>query len=239
MAGWMVDRLGRKFTLIFTSIPFMIGWSQIFFGSTVQNLYVARVLTGISSGIVVVVCPLYISETATKDKRGFLGSGVQLSITVGILLVYVLGANNSYTSLAAVGLVIPVIAAVMTMRIPDTPRFYLLRNRQQDAANALKYLRGPHADVQDEVRDIQESMDSDEQVVWTELFTKPEMLQPLKVAMGLMFFQQFSGINVVMFYAGSIFNSAGLGESGNMATIMLGAVQVSEYLFRKISSSAD
>ena len=204
----------------------MIGWSQIYYGGTVNNLYLGRVFTGIASGIVTVVCPLYIAETATKEKRGFLGSGVQLSITVGILLVYVLGYYCDYKRLAAIGIIIPAIAAVMTLRIPETPRFHLLRNKKQEAVNALQYLRGAHADVEDEIRDIQESMDSEEKVSWTELFKKPEMFKPLKIAMGLMFFQQFSGINVVMFYTVSIFESAGFKENGSFVTMIIGAVQV-------------
>ena len=226
IAGWMTEKFSRKFTLIFTSIPFMIGWCQIYYGGTVNNLYLGRVLTGIGSGIVTVVCPLYIAETATKEKRGFLGSGVQLSITIGILLVYVLGYYCDYKRLAAIGIVIPAVAAVMTLKIPETPRFHLLHNKKQEAINALQYLRGTHADVEDEIRDIQESMDSEEKVSWTELFKKREMFQPLKIAMGLMFFQQFSGINVVMFYTVSIFESAGFKENGSFATMIIGAVQV-------------
>ena len=221
----MTEKYGRKFTLLFTAIPFMIGWGQIYYGGTANNLYLGRILTGIGSGIVTVVCPLYIAETATREKRGFLGSGVQLSITVGILLVYLLGNYYDYKNLAAIGIIIPVIAAVMTVRIPETPRFHLLHNKKQDAINSLKYLRGPHADVEDEIRDIEESMDSDEKVSWRELFKKSEMFQPLKIAMGLMFFQQFSGINVVMFYSVSIFEKSGNGN-GSFVTIIIGAVQV-------------
>ncbi len=218
--------MGRKFALIFTALPFLLGWSQIYFGGGVFVLYSGRVLTGVGCGMVAVVGPMYVSETATKEKRGLLGTGIQLSITVGILLVYLLGIYNSYETLAAVGIVIAILAAAMTLRIPDTPRFLLLRNRTQEAVNALKFLRGAHADVEEEVRDIQECMESDEKVTWTEIFTKPEMWQPLKIAMGLMFFQQFTGINAVMFYTTSIFDKAGMADNGSYATTLIGFVQV-------------
>ena len=74
--------------------------------------------------------PLYIAETATKEMRGTLGSGVQLAITVGIFLVYVLGGWLGFRSLAACGFVIPIISVLLIMRIPETPRFCLIsRNK--------------------------------------------------------------------------------------------------------------
>ncbi len=225
LAGFLAEKVGRKYCLISTTLPFIIGWGSIFSGSDVSFLYFGRLLTGVGSGMCTVACPLYIAETSPTELRGMLGSGVQLGVTVGILLVYLLGIPLGWRALAAVGLLLPIVAVVFSLRIPETPRYFLLKGRKQDTLKTLAWLRGPGVDIEDECRDIEESLDPDDTMSWSE-FKKPELLQPLKVAVGLMFFQQFSGINVVMFYTVSIFESAGYGKKGTLATVLIGIVQV-------------
>ena len=72
----------------------------------------------------------------------------------------------------------------------------------------------------------QEGLDADQTVDWMDLLRRPELRQPLKVAVALMVLQQLTGINVVMFYTVAIFQSAGFGEKGQLAGVMVGAVQV-------------
>ena len=225
VAGWLVEKFGRRGALFLTMFPFLLGWVLICFGNGITVLYVGRLLTGFGGGMVTVVSPMYIAETCPKELRGMLGSGVQLSITLGILLVYALGVSFSWRNLAMVGIVIPIVAIFFAMRIPETPRYYLLRGRKKDALKSLTALRGDNYDVNDECRDIEESLDVDTQFSWSE-FKKPELYQPLIVSVGLMVFQQFMGINVVMFYTVSIFRSAGFGESSEKATLVIGVVQV-------------
>jgi SP family facilitated glucose transporter-like MFS transporter 8 len=124
------------------------------------------------------------------------------------------------------GLALPFITAVMVLRIPESPRFLVTNGRRQEALRALSWLRGPHVDVEDECHDIEESFDPSDKMTLSELFSKRELFLPLKVSVGLMIFQQFSGINVVMFYTVSIFESAGFKENATMATVFIGAVQV-------------
>lgn len=224
-AGWMVDRLGRRVTLMISSLPFLIGWLAISFGESLLVLYTGRVLTGLGSGMVCVVSPLYIAETSTKELRGMLGSGVQLFITIGILLVYSLGLAISWRGLALIGAIIPVVAALMTFRVPETPRYLLNTNQKSEALRSLLWLRGTSSTAEEECRDMEENTDIDEKTAWSE-FRKPELFRPLFVSVMIMIFQQMSGINVVMFYTVSICQSAGFSYTSGLATVLIGAVQV-------------
>ena len=227
IAGWLVDRFGRKISLMCIAFPFIVGWFTIMLSDSVHFLCIGRLLTGVGSGMVTVISPMYIAEISTKEYRGMFGSGVQLAITLGILLVYALGLSFQWRTLAFVGLTIPVLSIFLVLRVPETPRYFLKSGRRQDALRALDWLRGPHHDIEDECRDIEESLDVDTSstVSWSE-FKKPELMKPLTVSMGLMALQQLSGINVVMFYTVSIFQSAGYKENGEMATVMIGMCQV-------------
>ena len=224
LAGWMMEKQGRKGTLLFSTLPFLVGWILIGIGSTENMLHLGRVFTGFSSGIVTVVAGVYVAETAPKEVRGMFGSGVQLGITIGILLVYSLGLFLDWQALAWVGSLPAVAGILITLRIPDTPRYYLVHNQRQNAVKALSWLR-KLADVEEECSDIEESLPNPDDVFsWSE-FTKPQLLRPLQVSLGIMIFQQFSGINVVMFYTVSIFKSAGFKQS-ELATVLVGAAQV-------------
>lgn len=101
-----------------------------------EILHLGRLITGVGSGMVCVASPLYIAEVSPKDRRGLLGSGVQLGVTVGILLVYTLGLFLTWLPLALVGALPALVGLALTSRIPETPRFYLMKG---DKAGALRY----------------------------------------------------------------------------------------------------
>ncbi|XP_033757519.1 solute carrier family 2, facilitated glucose transporter member 8-like [Pecten maximus] len=223
-AGYCIERFGRKFTITLSSIIFATGGMIIANANYVSSLYIGRFLVGWASGQTTVCVPVYIAEIATKSLRGFLGSCVQLSVTIGILMAYMGGMTLGWSRLAVVGSV-PALATIIAMYfLPETPRWLLMKNRRQAALSALSNIRGPHAAVEEECRDIEEGLDNQESFSFAE-FQKPELLRPLCISLAIMAFQQFSGINAVMFYTVSIFNSAGFKKSAE-ATVIIGAVQV-------------
>ncbi|CAH1790249.1 unnamed protein product [Owenia fusiformis] len=230
--AFVMEKYGRKRALIFTSIPFICGWSFISAGMNVTTFYIGRILCGMGCGMIMSCTPVYISEMAPKEIRGALGTCVQLSVTFGIMFVYVCGMYVSWRQLANIGIVAPLLSFLLMLFMPETPRWYALKNRKQDALKVLTWLRGPESDIEDEYRDIEDSMDPNETMSWRE-FKRPELYQPLKAAIGLMIFQQMTGINIVMFYTVTIFESAGF-KNGNQSTVIIGAVQVIGTLFSSL-----
>lgn len=122
---------------------------------------------------------------------------------------------------------LPVPFLLLMFLIPETPRWYVSRGREENARKALQWLRGREADVEPELKGIVKShTDSERHASKSALLDlmKKSNLKPLAISLGLMFFQQFSGINAVIFYTVSIFKDAGSTIDENLCTIIVGVV---------------
>jgi len=203
-AGWFVQHRGRKTTMFTSAIPFLSGWVLIYMGTTVEVLCIGRFLTGVGCSVSIVSVIMYIAETASKDLRGALGSGVQLAIAFGILLVYVLGLSFNWRELALIGTTIPVLAFVLGLRSPESPRFLLDTGRKGEAIATLTWLRGSAVIAEEECRDMEEAS-SGTRAPLVDLIRRPELFNPLMIGVMVMVFQQFTGINAVIFYTVTIF----------------------------------
>ncbi|XP_787337.4 solute carrier family 2, facilitated glucose transporter member 8 [Strongylocentrotus purpuratus] len=228
VAGFLLQCGGRKLTIMATGIPFITGWVLIGTASNehVINLYCGRILTGMGCGMACLAVPNYIAEVAPPNLRGFLGSSFQVAVTIGILLVYCLGIPITYSWLALTGAALTALLVVTVVMVPETPRYLLMKRLKNQAMLVLRRLRGPMVDVEFECREIEDALGaSDDKFRWSE-FSRPYLYKPLLISLVLMFVQQFSGINAVMFYTVSIFESAAPSLDPNVATVIVGAVQV-------------
>ena len=225
LGGWLLENLGRKKSLTCLSVPFSLGYIVISFASNPVQCNLGRFLTGLGSGMVTCCVPMYIAEISTISMRGILGSCVQLSITIGIALAYILGSFLEWRSLSDFCIVPCILGGILSLFIPETPRYLLMKNRKPEAIKALSRLRDPHTNVNEECREIEESSGPEESVSFSEMLKRRELFQPLILVIAIMIFQQLSGINAVMFYTVSIFESA-VGDFAYTATIIIGIVQI-------------
>ncbi|GFO48402.1 solute carrier family 2, facilitated glucose transporter member 8 [Plakobranchus ocellatus] len=225
LGGWCIEKFGRKLSITFLSIPFAAGFFIISSATETFHCYLGRFCTGIGSGMVTVCVPIYIAEIATTSMRGVLGASVQLMITIGIAITYILGMFLEWRFLSTVCVVPCVLGGFLTFFMPETPRWLLMKNRKTEAIKALQALRDPHANVQEECKELEDGADPEENVSFREIVRKRELSYPLFVCVCIMIYQQLSGINPVMFYTVSIFESA-VGEFAYTATVIIGIVQV-------------
>ncbi|XP_074597054.1 facilitated trehalose transporter Tret1-like [Brevipalpus obovatus] len=220
--GQLVGKLGRKGTLMFISIPFILGWLIIAYAQSVGVLFTGRALTGFCLGVVSIASPLYISETAPASQRGLLGSGFQLFLTIGILISYILGKYVFWTWLAIYSC-LPVLAFLAVVgALHETPTWLALRNRNEDAVRAFVFFRQmPPENAPIIVRDNDgfcgQTLRS---------FKKRDVLLPSILCLMLFFFQEFSGSNAILLYTVDIFHAAGSAIDGHTATIIVGLIQV-------------
>lgn len=149
-------------------------------------------------------------------------------VTVGILYTYVLGALVSYTWLAVLSGLIPLVFLVSFFNAPESPVYLLRNNKRSQAEKSLRTLRGSSYNINVELNelqnDINKSMQNRSSI--TELITRRATVKALIVSLGLMMFQQLSGINAVIFYSAAIFKAAGSTLDPAIATIIIGVVQV-------------
>uniref|UniRef100_M0ZVX1 Sugar transporter ERD6-like 6 n=1 Tax=Solanum tuberosum TaxID=4113 RepID=M0ZVX1_SOLTU len=226
-SGQISEYIGRKGTLMIASIPNIIGWLAVSFATDVSFLYMGRLLEGFGVGIISYVVPVYIAEISPKNMRGVLGSINQLSVTVGIMLVYLLGLFVSWRVLAVIGMLPCMVLIPGLFFIPESPRWLAKNGLNEDFETSLQVLRGFDTDISSEVNEIKKSVRSSTKKV-TIRFSELKIRRyyyPLLVGIGLLALQQLSGINGVLFYSSNIFKSAGI-SSSKAATFGIGAIQV-------------
>ncbi|NXA51429.1 GTR8 protein, partial [Nothocercus julius] len=223
LGGYLVDQVGRKLSLMLCSIPYVSGYIVIISARNIWMLYFGRVLTGLASGITSLVVPVYISEVSHPKVRGMLGSCVQLMVVTGILGAYIAGIALKWRWLAVLCCFPSCIMLLFMFFMPETPRFLLNQNKRSEAIASLQFLRGPHVDHEWECRQIEDNVEEEGLSILE--FKNPSIYRPLLIGVALMFFQQVTGINAVMFYAETIFEDANFKDS-RMASVVVGSIQV-------------
>ncbi|KRG01100.1 facilitated trehalose transporter Tret1-2 homolog isoform X2 [Drosophila mojavensis] len=225
--GYIADAIGRRYTAMAMDVPFILAWLSISFAKSAGWLYFGRFLIGISTGSFCVVAPMYISEIAETSIRGTLGTLFQLLLTMGILFIYVVGSMVSWTTLSILCLFVPIALLVGMVMLPETPVYLLKKGRRAEAALSLKWLWGRYCDSRSAIQVIQNDLDqTGADASFLDLFTNRGARNGLIISILLMFFQQFSGINAVIFYTESIFKSAGSSLDASICSIIVGVVQV-------------
>lgn len=226
-SGQIAEYIGRKGSLMIASIPNIIGWLAISFAQDSSFLYMGRLLEGFGVGVISYTVPVYIAEISPQNMRGGLGSVNQLSVTLGILLAYVLGLFVNWRVLAVLGILPCTILIPGLFFIPESPRWLAKMGMTEDFEASLQVLRGFDTDISVEVTEIKRSVASTGKrttIQFSDLKRKRYWF-PLMVGIGLLMLQQLSGINGVLFYSSNIFEAAGI-SSSDIATVGLGVIQV-------------
>lgn len=226
-SGFVADHFGRRKMLILSSGVFLLGTALASFAQSVAVLVVGRLLLGLAIGVSSYTVPLYISEMAPAQRRGQLVLLSSIAITGGEALAFLsdywLAPSASWRWMFALGFIPAALLLLGMLWLPATPRWLLLKGREQQARTVLQRLRKQMA-VAQELESIRQQCQQ-RQASWRELFAKPwRGVVLLGVLLGVL--QQFTGINTVMYYGPFIFKAAGFPDAQNqlMATFILGMV---------------
>ncbi|TYH99232.1 hypothetical protein ES332_A11G052600v1 [Gossypium tomentosum] len=226
-SGQIAEYIGRKGSLLIAAIPNIIGWLAISFANHSSFLFMGRLLEGFGVGIISYTVPVYIAEIAPQNMRGSLGSVNQLSVTIGIMLAYLLGLFTNWRVLAVLGILPCLILIPGLFFIPESPRWLAQMGMTEEFEASLQVLRGFDTDISVEVNDIKRAVASSRKTTTIRFadLRRRRYWYPLTVGIGLLVLQQLSGINAVLFYSSNIFERAGV-KSSNVATFGLGLIQV-------------
>lgn len=227
--GILADLIGRKTAMLLMVVPFLVGWLLIIFANSLTMFYFGRFITGLSGGAFCVAAPLYTAEISENEIRGSLGSYFQLMLTIGVLLSYVLGTIlHNMKTLTIISTIVPLIFFAVFFFMPETPVYYLIKSDEDAARKSLIRLRGSYYDVESELRTQREALEetSRNAVSFSVAIRTTAVKRGIVIAFGLMLFQQMSGVNAIIFYAGDIFDKAGSSIPSHESSIIVGGVQV-------------
>lgn len=214
--------------MLLLALPFTVGWGLIIWANSVEMFYWGRFITGLSGGAFCVTAPMYTSEISENSIRGTLGSFFQLLVTVGILLAYILASMVNIKHLSMISGAVPVIFFIIFSMMPESPVYYMKKGNLEGARSSLRRLRGPDYNCEAELQILKDSMDNSQSnnVSFKSAITSKPAIRSLIIGYGLMFFQQASGVNVIVFYSSVIFEAAGSTMSPSTSTIVVGVMQV-------------
>jgi MFS family permease len=221
-AGFLSDRFGRRKMLFLCALLYAVSGLLSAIPNTFGQFLAARFLSGLGIGASSMICPVYIAEISPEKWRGRLGTLFQLGIVTGIFLTLfvnkvIQGMGDQVWNIAygwrwMLGMEVVPAAAFLALlfAVPESPRWLAQRGRENEARGILEKVGGAeHA--QSEMAAISAAMKLEEGR-FGELFINP-FRRPLLLAVALMAFSQFCGINAIIYYSTKIFAAAGGGEN--------------------------
>ena len=246
IGGWVSTHIGRKRGLVIAAVLFLISalgaaapefpCAPIGHGGPgfMINFVIYRILGGIGVGLASMLSPMYIAEIAPPKVRGNLVAWNQFAIIFGMLVIYFVNFGISKTGsgdtwLNAIGWrymflsgTIPAgLFLLLLFFVPETPRFLMMKGRETEARAVLTKLVTP----EERERELSEIRASFAEHHSGKLFSFGAPLIFIGIAVSV--FQQFVGINVVLYYATDIFKGMGMSTNASlMQTIIVGSVNL-------------
>lgn len=229
LAGWLSEKIGRKPSLMISSLFFAVSSLGMAFSNTLPIFLLMRFGAGIGVGMASILSPLYIAEVSPAEMRGRNVSINQLTIVLGILITNLVNyflANtgpDAWRWMFGIGAIPSILFFVGVLFLPESPRWLIINQKADQARIILEKIGGKsYAEtIQLAIESAQHTMDKNHK-----MFQK-KYLPAIFVGVGLAIFQQFCGINVVFNYTSTLYESLGADLNRQLLeTIFIGIVNV-------------
>lgn len=225
--GRVANRFGRRATLVGVVLAFALFAILSGVAPTAWFLTAARFLLGLAIGVSLVVAPLFVAESSPATIRGALLALYQVSVIAGIVIAYFVGvglaAVQGWRWILALSALPAVVVLAVVIRLPDTPRWYLMQGRREEAYKTLKRAE-PSRNTDEGLRLIEEDLRHGERGTFRELFARPFTKAGVFVVV-FGFLVQITGINGIVYYSPTILQDVGF-DSATEAIIGAAFVQV-------------
>ena len=238
LGGKLADKLGRKGSLLVCAGLFLVGALICATAPNVGVMVVGRILLGFGVGAAATTCPLYLAEMAPAHRRGRMVTINELMIVTGQFLAFAMNAlldaiikdPHVWRWMLSVAIIPAVALFVGMFFLPDSPRWYAVRGQYAETRRVLELSRDP-AEAAEEFNIIAEhakrDVNEDKGAAMRDLRAFPWMRRLLWIGCGLAAVQQATGINTVNYYAPTILESTGVGESAALIlTITVGLTSI-------------
>jgi sugar porter (SP) family MFS transporter len=228
------ELLGRRRSIMVAALIVIVGTVAASFSPTFLSLVLSRFVIGLGIGLSSSTVPTYLSELAPARWRGAMGSLNQIFIVLGILIAfmvgYFLGPTANWRAMFAGALVPAAILLAGLVVLPETPRWLVKNDREEEARSVLVSSHGGTADLDREIAEIREVIRLDTERrgrvrdLWTP-WVRPMLIVALLLAIG----QQFSGVNAINAYFPTMLIALGFAtQAALLSGVLLG---VTKFLF--------
>jgi len=238
--GFLGEYLGRRMVCYFISPLFLTGFLCICMAPDIYMLFFGRILGGLAIGLGSSPAGVYITEITTPAWRTTFGGGLSAFYMVGMVLVFTVGKWVHWRVLAGCCSVFPMLSMVLLFFIPESPSWLVTQGRLGEARKALQWLRGADYDISEEFAKLEQSFQvtrvSQDKAIekgfigkakqFLSKLTRPDVFKPLILMTFLMFFQQFTGVSTITYYAVSIMENSGTSLDKYTATIIYGFIRL-------------
>ncbi|XP_025888288.1 probable inositol transporter 2 isoform X6 [Solanum lycopersicum] len=245
IGGWLNDKFGRKSAILIADFLFFVG--AVIMASAINSalLILGRVFVGFGVGMASMTAPLYISEASPAKIRGALVSTNGFLITAGQFLSYLINlaftkAPGTWRWMLGVAGLPALLQFILMLLLPESPRWLYRKGRQEEAKTILRNIYSSEQ-VEVEIQALKESVDNEieenrvsENINLFKLCQTKTVRRGLIAGVGLQVFQQFVGINTVMYYSPTIIQLAGI--ASNQTALLLSLVTAGLNAFGSIVS---
>ncbi|KAJ9153155.1 hypothetical protein P3X46_026629 [Hevea brasiliensis] len=245
IGGWLNDRYGRRKAILVADFLFFIGAVIMAASPGPALLIVGRVFVGLGVGMASMTSPLYISEASPAKIRGALVSTNGFLITGGQFLSYLINlafteAPGTWRWMLGVAGLPAFLQFILMLMLPESPRWLYRKGREEEAKAILSKIY-PADEIESEIRDLKASVDKEieeegnsEKINIIKLCKTRTVRRGLTAGVGLQVFQQFVGINTVMYYSPTIVQLAGF--ASNRTALLLSLVTAGLNAFGSVVS---
>uniref|UniRef100_A0A5B6YKJ9 Putative inositol transporter 2 n=1 Tax=Davidia involucrata TaxID=16924 RepID=A0A5B6YKJ9_DAVIN len=233
VGGWLNDKLGRRTTILIADFLFFVGAVVMASAPNPAVLIIGRVFVGFGVGMASMTAPLYISEASPAKVRGALVSTNGFLITGGQFLSYLINlaftkAPGTWRWMLGVAGIPALVQFILMLLLPESPRWLYRKGREEEAKTILRKIYTAE-EVETEIEALKESIEteirekgSSEKISLVKLLQTKTVRRGLIAGVGLQVFQQFVGINTVMYYSPTIVQLAGF--ASNQTALLLSLV---------------
>lgn len=239
--AWLAEKCGRRSSLLWVTLPSLLGWVLIPYARNPTHLIAARFLGGMAGGGVFGVIPIYTAELAEDSVRGILGTFLVLTCNLGVILVFVLGYYFNYATVAWIMSTLSIVFLVCFWFMPETPQHLMSQQKPEKAEIALRYYRNIRSrqskelseELQLELHKLRAPENPDKNcnevddsvVTWAD-FVAPKARMACFIGLGLVASNQGCGCFAMLNYTALIFEESGSSLPPTVAAIIVGIIQL-------------
>ena len=216
--GIPATRIGRKKTLLWIGIFYLASTIGSALAPGIYSFMAFRLLGGLAIGASSVVAPMYIAEIAPAKNRGKLVAAFQFNIVFGIVVAYLsnyllrgIAGDDSWRLMLGVVAIPSIIYCLLTLLVPESPRWLILHKNDYDTARATLQVSDPEG-VDEAIQALHLSIAEDKQKESLSAFFSKKYTIPILFAFLIALFNQLSGINAIIYFAPRVFQMAGIGK---------------------------